>query len=230
MVGNTNSNGRPSVSIDGEKLRKLRIEAGHSQEKLAIMANVNRRTIQRAEAGEPVALETLSFIADALEVPLAVIRRDEATDAPEAFEPERASHEKGGSDSVSEDAQNETSAAPEMINSAADKHKGLKEFIVKNKVLIGIVAIVAAYYLFKFQGQANPKLVSGRADFSMVYPDVHLRITNIGGDGKFEAGAIQYGKVVCAKQGFLKRGQTIDLRIQCAGLTDDPRDYRVVSM
>ena len=38
------------------------------------MANVNRRTIQRAEAGKPVALETLSFVAEALGVPLSEIR------------------------------------------------------------------------------------------------------------------------------------------------------------
>ena len=67
------------MTVDADKLKRLRIEAGYSQEKLAIMANVNRRTIQRAEAGLPIGLETLSFIADALGVPLPVIRKTDLT-------------------------------------------------------------------------------------------------------------------------------------------------------
>jgi hypothetical protein len=39
-----------------------------SQEKLGLMAKLNKRTIQRAENGAPVAIESLAFIADALEV------------------------------------------------------------------------------------------------------------------------------------------------------------------
>jgi hypothetical protein len=39
-----------------------------SQEKLGLMTKLNKRMIQRAENGEPVAIETLAFIADALEV------------------------------------------------------------------------------------------------------------------------------------------------------------------
>ena len=49
--------------IDADKLRKLREGRGWSQESLAALCKVNRRTIQRAEAGTPVALETVSFIA-----------------------------------------------------------------------------------------------------------------------------------------------------------------------
>ena len=54
--------------IDGNQLRRLREKKGFSQEKLAILCDLNKRTIQRAESGHRVALETASFMADALEV------------------------------------------------------------------------------------------------------------------------------------------------------------------
>ena len=63
-----------NVKIDGEKLRNLRIDKGYSQEKLAALSNVNRRTIQRAEASNAIAVETLSFIADALDVDISNLR------------------------------------------------------------------------------------------------------------------------------------------------------------
>lgn len=53
--------------IDGTKLRELRIQKGISQEKLGLLSNLNKRTIQRAEKGDAVSLETIAFIADALE-------------------------------------------------------------------------------------------------------------------------------------------------------------------
>lgn len=56
------------MALDGEKLRKLRTTKGISQEKLALMCRVNKRTIQRAEKGEPVAMETAAFIAEAVGV------------------------------------------------------------------------------------------------------------------------------------------------------------------
>lgn len=56
------------MTIDGSKLRDLRIRKGMSQEKLGLLSNLNKRTIQRAERGDPVSLETVAFIADALEV------------------------------------------------------------------------------------------------------------------------------------------------------------------
>lgn len=56
------------MAVDGAKLRKVREENGYSQEKLAALCNVNKRTIQRAEANEPIAPETLAFIAEALEM------------------------------------------------------------------------------------------------------------------------------------------------------------------
>ena len=65
------------MSIDGQKLRRLREAKGFTQEKLAALCNLTKRTIQRAEAGTPVALETVSFIADALDA-----RPDEFRAAP----------------------------------------------------------------------------------------------------------------------------------------------------
>lgn len=62
------------MALDGEKLRNLRAAKGMSQEKLAILANVNKRTIQRAEKGDPVGLETAAFIAEAVGVSPATLR------------------------------------------------------------------------------------------------------------------------------------------------------------
>jgi len=62
------------MALDGEKLRNLRAAKGMSQEKLAILANVNKRTIQRAEKGDSVGLETAAFIAEAVGVTPASLR------------------------------------------------------------------------------------------------------------------------------------------------------------
>ncbi|WP_370226249.1 helix-turn-helix domain-containing protein [Pararhodobacter marinus] len=62
------------MALDGNRLRKLRTSKGMSQEKLAILANVNKRTIQRAEKGDRIALETAAFIAEALGVSAASLR------------------------------------------------------------------------------------------------------------------------------------------------------------
>lgn len=62
------------MALDGEKLRNLRAAKGMSQEKLAILANVNKRTIQRAEKGDPIGLETAAFIAEAVGVSPASLR------------------------------------------------------------------------------------------------------------------------------------------------------------
>ena len=62
------------MALDGEKLRNIRLAKGISQEKLALMCNVNKRTIQRAEKGEPIALETAAFIAEAVQIPAASLR------------------------------------------------------------------------------------------------------------------------------------------------------------
>lgn len=72
------------MAIDGEKLRRLRETQGMSQEKLALMCDVNKRTIQRAEAGNSIALETAAFLADALNVKPDALRAPRASndDAP----------------------------------------------------------------------------------------------------------------------------------------------------
>jgi transcriptional regulator with XRE-family HTH domain len=59
---------RSSMTVDGAKLRSLRLRKGMSQEKLGLLTNLNKRTIQRAENGQPVAIESLAFMAEALEV------------------------------------------------------------------------------------------------------------------------------------------------------------------
>lgn len=51
---------------NGPQIRKLRAQLGFTQEKLAAMSDVNIRTIQRAENGEPLELETFNQIAQAL--------------------------------------------------------------------------------------------------------------------------------------------------------------------
>ena len=71
------------MALDGGKLRNIRMAKGISQERLAIMCRVNKRTIQRAEKGEPIAPETAAFIADAIEMPVAALRGAQM----ELFEP-----------------------------------------------------------------------------------------------------------------------------------------------
>lgn len=62
------------MALDGEKVKQLRLAKGLSQERLALLCNVNKRTVQRAETGAPVALETAAFIAEALNVPALSLR------------------------------------------------------------------------------------------------------------------------------------------------------------
>lgn len=73
------------MALDGERLRNIRTSKGISQEKLALMANVNKRTIQRAEKGAPIALETAAFIAEAVGVTAASLRSTQL----EFFEPDK---------------------------------------------------------------------------------------------------------------------------------------------
>lgn len=59
-----------------------------TQEKLASMSNVKPRTVQRAEAGAPISLDTLADIAEALKVPVDQIRaRPVAEDSSDASRP-----------------------------------------------------------------------------------------------------------------------------------------------
>lgn len=55
---------------DAAKLKLLRESMGMTQEKLAILSSVSERTVQRAEAGATMSLETLNDFAAALEIPL----------------------------------------------------------------------------------------------------------------------------------------------------------------
>lgn len=52
------------------RIKDLRIARGWSQERLAEASGVAVRTIQRLEAGNDASLETLSMVAEALEVPV----------------------------------------------------------------------------------------------------------------------------------------------------------------
>jgi transcriptional regulator with XRE-family HTH domain len=55
---------------DPTKLRLVRESLGMTQEKLAILSNVSERTVQRAEAGANMRLDTLADFAAVLELPL----------------------------------------------------------------------------------------------------------------------------------------------------------------
>ncbi len=55
---------------DHRTLRLLRERKGMTQDKLALLGKVSLRTVQRAEAGQAVALETLNDLAAVLEVPV----------------------------------------------------------------------------------------------------------------------------------------------------------------
>jgi len=59
---------RLSVIVDGGAIRRLRDERGMSQERLASLCCISKRTIQRAERGMTIARETAAFLAEALKV------------------------------------------------------------------------------------------------------------------------------------------------------------------
>ncbi len=61
---------------DAAKLRAIRESMGMTQEKLAILSSVSPRTVQRAEAGIGMSLETLNDFAASLEVPLSELVHD----------------------------------------------------------------------------------------------------------------------------------------------------------
>ncbi|MEA3390910.1 MAG: helix-turn-helix transcriptional regulator [Pseudomonadota bacterium] len=58
------------MTHDHRKLRQLRERKGMTQDKLALLGKVSLRTVQRAEAGQAVALETLNDFAAVLEIPV----------------------------------------------------------------------------------------------------------------------------------------------------------------
>lgn len=57
------------MQCDPAKIRSLRLERAMTQDQLARQSNIERRTVQRAEAGEAVSLETLAYLAATLGVP-----------------------------------------------------------------------------------------------------------------------------------------------------------------
>jgi transcriptional regulator with XRE-family HTH domain len=60
-----------AVNKFAKHLRKLRKQKGYSQQEIADMANIDRKTVQRIEAGllNPT-LDTLLSLSGALEIPL----------------------------------------------------------------------------------------------------------------------------------------------------------------
>lgn len=65
-------------------IRYLREQRCWSQEELASKAGVSVRTLQRAESGTPAKLDTVAFIAEALQVPPADLMDSSATNEPQA--------------------------------------------------------------------------------------------------------------------------------------------------
>lgn len=65
-----------TLKHDAAKLRLLRESMGMTQEKLSILSSVSERTVQRAEAGGTMSLETLNDFAAALEIPISELVYD----------------------------------------------------------------------------------------------------------------------------------------------------------
>lgn len=78
------------IICNGARVRELRLQRTMTQEKLATMSNVDLRTIQRAEQGRPVQLETLASVADALRVTVSevTLTGEVIPDHPTTAEPE----------------------------------------------------------------------------------------------------------------------------------------------
>jgi transcriptional regulator with XRE-family HTH domain len=57
-----------TVQCSGETVTRLRTQLGMTQEKLAAMSNVDIRTVQRAEKGQRMQIETVASLASALKV------------------------------------------------------------------------------------------------------------------------------------------------------------------
>ncbi len=69
-------------TIIGWNLRRLRVEQGLSQERLALAAEIDRAYIGRVERGsENVTINTLEAVARALSVPVAALLVEPAPDA-----------------------------------------------------------------------------------------------------------------------------------------------------
>jgi transcriptional regulator with XRE-family HTH domain len=84
---------RPNVNqpnVRGENIRRLREKESMTQAHLAEAARLTERTVQRAEAGEPVTAETLRALAGAFNVDLSLLSR---THADASFESLKARYE-----------------------------------------------------------------------------------------------------------------------------------------
>ena len=67
--------------IIGRNIRQHREERHWTQEELAIIAGIDVRTIQRAENGQKLALETLKAIANAFEITIDQLSKDSQEEA-----------------------------------------------------------------------------------------------------------------------------------------------------
>lgn len=67
--------------IIGKNIRQHREERHWTQEELAIVAGIDVRTIQRAENGQKLALETLKAIANAFEITIDQLSKDSQEEA-----------------------------------------------------------------------------------------------------------------------------------------------------
>jgi transcriptional regulator with XRE-family HTH domain len=68
-TGTTMGNVNASVNVDAEKVKSLRTALNLSQQDLAAMSGLSKRTIIRVERGAGVSLETIKSIAAALDIP-----------------------------------------------------------------------------------------------------------------------------------------------------------------
>ena len=65
-TGHSGQQRRRTVAVDGERLRDLRFRRGWTQQELSVAAGLSLRTIEHAEAGRRVSLQTITLIAKAL--------------------------------------------------------------------------------------------------------------------------------------------------------------------
>ena len=64
------------VLVDGRRLRELRRARGLTQIELAVISGVSARTIRNAEAGRPIRVDFLKFLATAVGVPATDLAAD----------------------------------------------------------------------------------------------------------------------------------------------------------
>jgi transcriptional regulator with XRE-family HTH domain len=77
----------PKLLCDGNKVRQLRVGLSLTQEILALKSNVDCRTIQRAEKGSALQIETLASLAAALKVTVNDLVRNVPSESDSITEP-----------------------------------------------------------------------------------------------------------------------------------------------